>query len=226
MKIYGLILFLASSLSLSAASNGKPIVSILGDSYSTFESYIPDGNATWYTPVLKIERTDVDDVRQTWWWQLISEGGYILGINESYSGATVSYTGYNGKDYSDRSFITRLKNICASDILFIFGATNDDWAGAPMGEFCYDKLTRGHLFEFRPALGKLLKEAQNRLPGTRIIYVINSDLREDVTSSIVEVCRHFGVEYVQLKDIDKKSKHPSKKGMIQIKDQLLNYLKK
>lgn len=226
MKIYGLLLFLASSLSLCAAGNGKPIVSILGDSYSTFETYIPNGNATWYATVAKDNRTDVVDVRQTWWWQLISEGGYILGVNESYSGATVSYTGYNGKDYSDRSFITRLNNIGPTDILFIFGATNDDWAGAPMGEFCYDKLTRGHLFEFRPALGKLLKEAQNRLPGTRIIYVINSGLREDITSSIVEVCHHFGIEYVQLKDIDKLTDHPSRKGMIQIKEQLLKFLKK
>ena len=63
-------------------------ISILGDSYSTFIGYIPDGNAIWYTGTT--ERTDVSSVRQTWWWKVISEGGYLLEKNDSYSGATVA----------------------------------------------------------------------------------------------------------------------------------------
>ena len=78
----------------------KPVVSVLGDSYSTFEGYIPLGHAVWYTKRSDTKRTDVDDVKQTWWWQLISRGGYILGQNDSYSGATISYRGYRGEDYS------------------------------------------------------------------------------------------------------------------------------
>ena len=107
-------------------------LSILGDSYSTFDGYIPEGNASWYFTNTQNGRTDVTDVRQTWWWQLINEGGFILGSNESYSGATVSYTGYRGEDYADRSFITRLPRIAPSDILLIFGATNDSWVGGPL----------------------------------------------------------------------------------------------
>ena len=100
-------LVLLAVLSLRAADKAKPVVSILGDSYSTFENYVPEGNASWYAPVPWEGRTDVTDVRQTWWWQLIDEGGYKLGVNDSYSGATISYTGYDGADYSDRSFLTR-----------------------------------------------------------------------------------------------------------------------
>ncbi len=211
---------------LRAADKAKPVVSILGDSYSTFENYIPSGNASWYATTPWENRTDVIDVKQTWWWQLINEGGYILGINDSYSGATVSYTGYNGEDYSDRSFITRLNRIVPSDILLIFGATNDSWTDGPIGEYKYDKLTRGHYYEFRPALGKLISEAQNRMPGTRIVFIINTELKSEITESIIEVCRHFDIEFIQLHDIDKLAGHPSQKGMVQIKEQVLNFLKK
>lgn len=211
---------------LRAAGKAKPVVSILGDSYSTFEGYIPAGNASWYATVPWENRTDVVNVRQTWWWQLINEGGYILGVNDSYSGATISYTGYNGEDYSDRSFLTRLPHLGSPDLLLIFGGTNDSWTGGPLGEYVYDNFTRGHLYEFRPALAKLLTEAQNRYPGTRIVFIVNTELKDEITESIVEICTHLDVEYVMLRDIDKLAGHPSIKGMEQIKNQILQYLKK
>ncbi len=224
-KILFIVLALFLGLNAVAVDGGKQIISILGDSYSTFEGYIPEGNAPWYSPS-NTKQNDVKDVRQTWWWQLITEGGYVLGKNDSYSGATVSYTGYRGEDYSDRSFITRLPGLGPCDILLIFGGTNDSWCGAPLGEFVYSKLTRGHLYEFRPALGKLLTEAQNRYPGTRIVFIINSELKESITSSIVTECEKFGIEYIQLKDVEKQSGHPSVKGMTAIKNQVLKFLKK
>lgn len=224
-KFLFIVLAIFLGLNAGASDGGKQIISILGDSYSTYEGYIPEGNAPWYGPS-NTKQNDVKDVRQTWWWQLITEGGYVLGKNDSYSGATISYTGYRGEDYSDRSFITRLPGLGPCDILLIFGGTNDSWCGAPLGEFVYSKLTRGHLYEFRPALGKLLTEAQNRYPGTRIVFIINSELKESITSSIVTECEKFGIEYIQLKDVEKQSGHPSIKGMTAIKNQVLNFLKK
>lgn len=230
MKRLTFTLTLALAAILTAAAGGnrsaKPTLSILGDSYSTFEGYIPAGNAVWYHAKPDTKATDVASVRQTWWWQLIDEGGYKLGVNESYSGATVSYTGYAGEDYSDRSFITRLPNLGSPDLILIFGATNDYWCGAPLGDYVYDNLTRGHLYEFRPALGRLLSEAQNRYPGSRIVFMINTDLKPEIVESITTICRHYGVEYLQLKDIDKHYGHPTIEGMTAIKEQTLRYLDK
>lgn len=224
-KTLSILLALAIACTCAwGAVKAKPVVSILGDSYSTFDGYIPEGNASWYFTNNQGGRTDVTSVRQTWWWQLIDQGGYILGINDSYSGATISYTGYRGEDYSDRSFITRLSRIVPSDILLIFGATNDDWCGAPLGEYTYKNLTRGHYYEFRPAMGILLREAQNRFPGTRIVVIINSDLKAATTESMREVCKHYGVEYIELHDIDKNHSHPTAAGMTQIKEQILEKL--
>lgn len=204
----------------------KPVVSILGDSYSTFRGYIPEDNAFWYSTSPDRSRTDVDDVTQTWWWQLISEGGYILGKNESYSGATICFTGYRGEDYADRSFITRLPRLGSPDILLIFGSTNDSWARVPMGEFVYRNLTRGHYYEFRPALGKLLDEAKKRYPGTDIYFILNTELSDDINDAVRKECELFKVSLIELKDIDKKAGHPTKLGMTQIKTQVLQALQK
>lgn len=204
----------------------KPVVSILGDSYSTFRGYIPEDNAFWYSTSPDRSRTDVDDVTQTWWWQLISEGGYILGKNESYSGATICFTGYRGEDYADRSFITRLPRLGSPDVLLIFGGTNDSWARVPMGEFVYRNLTRGHYYEFRPALGKLLDEAKKRYPGTDIYFILNTELSDDVNDAVRKECELFKVNLIELKDIDKKAGHPTKLGMTQIKTQVLQALQK
>ena len=67
----------------------KQTVAVLGDSYSTFEGFIPKGYATWYTTAVQ-KATDVNKVEQTWWWQVIKEGGYKMGNINSYSGSTIS----------------------------------------------------------------------------------------------------------------------------------------
>jgi hypothetical protein len=221
-----MVISVLSHLPLMATNKAKPVVSILGDSYSTLYGYNPEGQAPFYSPTIWQNNTDVDDVKQTWWWQVINEGGFILGVNDSWGGSTISFSGYNGEDYSERSFITRLPRLGSPDILLIFGATNDNATGGPLGDFNYGKLSRGHLYEFRPAMAKLLSEAQNRFPGTRIIFMVNDCLSEQIESSIIEVCKHYGVEYIKLEGIELRTGHPTIKGMITIKNQVLDFLKR
>ena len=47
-------------------------VLILGDSYSTFKDYIPEGYAAYYGPELHPE-SSVFEVSDTWWHQLIEK---------------------------------------------------------------------------------------------------------------------------------------------------------
>lgn len=65
--------------------DGKNI-SILGDSYSTFIGWIPQGYAVWYNPTSK--KTDVHQVENTWWWKLCDKTHATLLTNSSYSGST------------------------------------------------------------------------------------------------------------------------------------------
>ena len=106
------LLLLAILLIGSNATAQKKAVSILGDSYSTFEGYVtPETNEMWYYAKSDRGNTDVADVTQTWWHQLISQQGWKLCVNNSYSGATICYTGYSGNDYSRRSLLSRMDNL-------------------------------------------------------------------------------------------------------------------
>ena len=222
MKHKELLIIVAAAL--IAVSCGTRTISFLGDSYTTFEGYIPEGNAVWYHCPPDTSLTDVSAVEQTWWHQVATGGGYELDTNESYSGATISYTGYDGQDFTDRSFITRLPRVGSPDVLVILGGTNDSWAGAPVGEYKYEDFQTEDLYCYRPALAKLLLDAKQLYPKTQLLFVMNSELREDITESSREICENLGVPFLQLTDIDKKSGHPSVEGMKSIAAQVQRYL--
>ena len=227
MKKSILSIFLLIICTLSAQAQAKPSVTIFGDSYSTFEGYLtPDTMETWYfdrhdDP----RRTDVSSVRQTWWWQVIQRMDWKLEVNNSWSGATICNTGYDDADYTHRSFVTRLNSLGSPDIILLLGATNDSWCGAPIGEYKYADWRRADLYTFRPALAYLLSHLQDRYPTARLYYILNSDLKESINTSVAQICQHYGVPLIRLSGIDKTSGHPNIRGMQQIADQVVAALK-
>lgn len=199
-------------------------VSILGDSYSTFEGYVsPDTNFVWYFSAPRPDLTDVTDVRQIWWHKLIRDKGMRLVVNNSFSGSTICNRGYNGEDYSDRSFLTRVKELGSPDIILVFGATNDSWSGARVGNYERAEGETPDYYTFRPALDRMLSVMKDYYPGTDIYFIINDGLRPEVTESILTLCGKHCVETIELKDIDKKAGHPTVKGMSQIAEQVGKY---
>lgn len=226
MKKYIFLFCLLSIILMPTAAQVKPTIAVLGDSYSTFEGFIPQGNEVWYHVPADLKHTDVTKVEQTWWWQVIKEGGYKKGMINSYSGATICYTGYNDADYSARSFITRASNLGNPDIILICGATNDSWCGAPIGNYKYENWKRADLYTFRPAMAKLLNDIQEYYPNVAVYFILNSELREDINASVVEVCKHYQIPVIKLHDIDKISGHPSVKGMKSFAQQVLKVIKK
>ena len=190
----------------------KQTVAVLGDSYSTFEGFIPKGYATWYTTAVQ-KATDVNKVEQTWWWQVIKEGGYKMGNINSYSGSTICNTGYRDEDYSDRSFINRTTLLGNPDIILICGGTNDSWANAPIGNYQYSNWKRADLYCFRPALAKLLSDLRQRHPNVDIYFILNSEQKEEINESVKKICKTYQVPVIALHGIDKKNGHPSIKGM-------------
>ena len=126
---------------------------IFGDSYSTFKGYIPEGYHPYYLEEGRPE-TDVTALEETWWHQVVNEAELNLVQNNSWSGSTICFTGYNGNDCSSTSsFIHRLENMIEEkffeqnriDKVFVFGGTNDSWCGAPLGEV---KRKTGHTMTF------------------------------------------------------------------------------
>lgn len=217
-----LSLIVIAMCNLSATAQSKTSVTIFGDSYSTYEGWLmPDSMETWYYKAeTSNKRTDVRKVSDTWWWQLIKKKDWKLERNNSWSGATVCYTGYDDRDYTYKSFLTRVDNLGSPDVILLFCATNDSWCGAPIGEYKYEDWRRADLYTFRPAFACLLSRLQERYP-TAVLYVISNDgLRKEVTESMAAISSHYGVPMIQLHDIDKISGHPSVKGMRQIAEQV------
>ena len=202
---------------------------IIGDSYSTYEGCIPEGNRTFYSkagredkPVAKMEKED------TWWSRLIQETGMNMVLNDSWSGSTISYTGYEGDCSNTNSFIYRFRKFAQEgffvdkkiDTVFIFGGTNDYWANAPLGEV-KTNYTEQDLFCVLPAICCLMKEVRAQFDSAKIYFIINSDLDEKIDFCVKQNASLYGIEYIELENIDKQNKHPTPKGMKSICEQVI-----
>lgn len=200
-------------------------LSILGDSYSTFKDHVtPSSNAVWY-PHWE-NKNDVVKLEQTWWHQLLKEQNGTLEINNSYSGSTVCNTGYDGANSTYSSFITRMTNLGNPNTIIIMGGTNDAWANSPIGNYKYSNWTEEDKKSFRPAFAYMLDYLKTKYPGATIINVVNDGLKAEITNSQAEICAHYKVMNIQLKNINKQEGHPSISGMTSIKNQISDVISK
>lgn len=221
MKRFLIAIAMAAMAALPALAGGGLRLSILGDSYSTFEGWVrPDTNLVWYSVPRDARHTDVERVEQTWWHQVLNRQGWRLEANNSYSGSTVCNTGYRGEDYSHESFVTRLTRLGSPDVIIVFGGTNDSWAGSPMGEFKYEGIAPADLYSFRPAMAFMLARLKELYPKAKLWFVLNDGLKPEVEQSATDICARYGVPLIRLKGVSKKSGHPDIEGMRQIADQV------
>jgi len=201
---------------------------IFGDSYSTFEGYIPEGYATYYADK-ECDNTDVRKVKETWWNILSQSTGLDLVLNNSWSGSTVCYTAYNGRDCSaDSSFIYRLERLIEDgffeneqiDTVFVFGGTNDSWANSPLGELKFSDISRDDLFCVLPAISYLIGKLRDTLPSADIVCIANTEIKPEIIEAIELSAKHYGARAVTLSEIDKRCGHPTVRGMAQIAEQV------
>lgn len=100
------------------------------------------------------------------------------------------------------------------------GGTNDSWAGVPIGEYQYADWTKKELYNFRPAFCYLLDSILKHYPQAKVYNITNTGLSENIMNAVEEVCRHYGVTNIRLRDIDKQAGHPSAEGMKSISQQV------
>lgn len=206
--------------------------SILGDSFSAFKGYVyPDSNDAWYSPPPH-NNINVTQVEQMWWHKVATEMGWMLDKNNSFSGSLIcNFWGYNaGPYYSPHSFIRRMDNLGDPDVIFVFGGTNDVWNGAYYGDFVYSDWTEGQLEQYRPALAYLFENLKQLYPKAIVYFMIDTSLADfDHTGQLfVEsahtIARHYGIDCIDLHDIQKDWAHPNAEGQNEIAEQVLDYL--
>lgn len=202
---------------------------IFGDSYSTFKGYIPEGYRVYYSEQGRPE-TDVTRVEETWWHMAFAETDSELILNNSWSGSTIGFTGYDNVDCSkSSSFIHRLEQLIENrffesndiDRVFIFGGTNDSWSGAPIGELMLESWERNDLYCVLPAICCFFKTMRNTLPNAEIYALINTELNPIISDGMKKACKHNRITAITFEHIDLRCGHPTVKGMKDIKEQVV-----
>lgn len=199
---------------------------IFGDSYSTFENHIPKGYDVFYP---SHGDGTVTDVLHTWWGMLANETFSSIVLNNSWSGSTICNTGYEGDCSRTSSFICRLNQLIENgffesnnlDRVFVFGATNDSWSGNACGNLIFENWTGEDLMLVLPGISYFVSTLTSVVPNSKIHFIINTELRQEIENGITEICKHYGVPFTKLCDIDKVGGHPTLIGMTQIKNQVL-----
>ena len=202
----------------------KNNVFIMGDSYSTYKGYIPDGYNCYYSDERK-EAPVVAGVERTWWRILSSEKDINIVLNDSFSGSTICNTVRETLSV-DSSFVSRIDKYIAENFfaenkintMLIFGGTNDSWINAPIGELKYSDWSAEDLKNVLPAFCYLINRAKKAVEN--IIVIINSELKNEITEGFMEACEKNKITFVSLDNIDKDRGHPTELGMKQISEQI------
>lgn len=202
---------------------------ILGDSYSTFKGYIPEGHCPWYGPDMN-EKNGVLTVEATWWYPIGAiEGNHLL-FNDSYSGSTICNTSYEARYCPDTSFLGRMKvfegHADDLDTLFVFAGTNDTWALSPLGEVTekpYADYTDDELRCVLPATHCMLDYLRAKLPHTRIVLLLNDLLAPAIREALHRDGAAYGCDIVDLPAIAKDGGHPNATGMREIREAIFAF---
>ena len=224
------------------------IISILGDSISTFQGYIPEADGVnlrhFYT--YPSERL-LDDANETWWMQVINQLGGQLGVNESWSGTRFSnYSSRNeqkvGKDVC-MSSITRIKNLGSNgtpDVILVYGGTNDVGNRVDLGVFKPEKaptevdLDAIMWDDFCKAFTAAIMRLQHFYPDAEIYIMLPTHTEyfgeanfTPYLNVMQEVCDHYGIETIDLRKSGinlnhlPDGVHPNEDGMDLITDEVI-----
>lgn len=138
--------------------------SLLGDSISTFEGYIPEGYIPFYT-------REMMDPAETWWNQFAALSGWILLTNSSWSGSiAISYSSWHPAfSMTSDIRISDLSSVAVPNYVIILDGVNDWGYGLwDLGEY-QPGTSDPDLSTFRGAYSYLVQRIKQRYPRTQVI---------------------------------------------------------
>ena len=207
---------------------------IFGDSYSTHRDCIPNTYPSHYYTEGRSPEEPNTKMRpeETWWGRIIDNTDAKLVLNDSWSGSTIGYTGYSGDCSKTSSFIRRFEKMRENgffrdnkiDTVFIFGGTNDSWSNAPLGNEQYSDWKREDLFCVLPAISYFISLLKLELPSAKVVVIANTEIKPEIIECMRKSAELYGVDFVELADIEKVLGHPTVLGMEQIYQQVMKSL--
>lgn len=152
------------------ASLAGKTVSILGDSISTYQGWIPEGYASFYPDPYN----DIRDVSQTWWMQVIQNTGMRLLVNGSWSASAVcgdSRSEDSSAGCSSRRIVDLMGNTgTVPDVILVYLGANDFFASIPLGTFSGTAEYRNdhYIWDFTEGYELMLQKLQAVYPTSKI----------------------------------------------------------
>ena len=229
------------------------VISILGDSISTFAGYIPTADGFNLEHYARYPQDNLfTEVEHTWWMQVLTALDAKLGINESWRSTEVyNYidaevnSSYDGTKACMAS-VTRIQNLGSNgtpDVILFFGGTNDITQSRPVGTFNPSAaplevdLTSVKWDTVADAYVDAIMRMQYYYPDAQIIAMLpfdrnsqGTDKVEQYNSLFISICEHYGVPYVDLRECGISNAdlpdgtHPNATGMDYITEAVLDTL--
>lgn len=147
-------------------------LSILGDSISTFDGYIPTDYNIFYPG-----SGEISSVEKTWWWQTMNATGMELNANASSSNTNVSGDSLDTTGSAPGCATKRMVDLTpgddgpAPDILIVFMGTNDFLRSVELGSFDQpSKQDEGVVTNFCDAYELMLQKLDAMYPNTQIYF--------------------------------------------------------
>lgn len=220
--------------------------SILGDSISTFQGYIPAGYYDFFPG-----NGQVNAVEDTWWQIVAGDLGLTLCVNGSSSGATVvgDSTGTENPQCACNEF--RTSNLAGPegacpDVIIVYLGTNDLLEAVPLGDNDgMSEVKAGKIDTFSDAYTLMLDKLQANYPSARIycctllqigtygtqtpyVEMVNGEqlTSEDYGEVITRIAKNKGLSVIDLhncgvtiknlQEMTSDGVHPTAAGMRQI----------
>ena len=222
------------------------IMSILGDSISTFSGYMLPGR-----PSAQYPSSDITSVDQTYWMGLINDLGAVLGVNEAYGGCRVTNGHPTATPATDQTRINNLGNNGVPDHIIAFVGINDFTTNVPMGKYdgrgALPVVNSTNLGTFREAYAIMINRIQLTYPMAQVWVCTFPGLNvvggsgfpetrpdgltvADWCDAVAEVCTPMGCRVIALSqcgmhtlntaNFTKDGIHPNAAGMKLIKEQM------
>ncbi len=140
-------------------------LSIMGDSISTYEGYLPEGYPAFYS-YHDAPLTDIQGYRDTWWGQVIERMGFSLLVNNSWSGSYVCQNpAFEVESYGSGD--ARCAGLGADgqtpDQIIVYLGSNDRGAGYPL-----TSMDKNDLTVIENAYGAMLDKLQKNYPKAEL----------------------------------------------------------
>lgn len=198
------------------------VISILGDSISTFAGYIPTADGFNLEHLARYPQDNLlTDVNETWWMQVIAQLDAKLGINDSWRGATVSgavpvTTGTTGENAAMGN-LTRIQNLGSNgtpDVILFYGGTNDLAHVSNVGTFDSETapvsadLTTPKWDNLADGYVHTLLRLQHYYPDAMIVAMLptvttsyySDEKLAQGNQVLAAICEHYGVTCVDLRN--------------------------